>query len=66
MRDGQAVITISLHTEAIDGVSVTEVGTGVSLLIGDDRSGVELFGDLDAVHRLVVDADRQLSRLRCR
>lgn len=64
MSDHRAV-TISLHTEAIDAVTVTEVATGVSLRLGDDRSGVALFGSLDAVHRLVVEADRQLARLRC-
>ena len=64
MRDGRATITISLHTDAANAVTVTEQPTGVSLMLGDDLSGVALFGPLDAVHRLVVEADRQLSRLR--
>jgi hypothetical protein len=66
MRASRAAISISLHTESIDAVSVTEVSTGVSLRLGDDRSGIALFGPVEAVHRLVVEADRQLSRLHCR
>jgi hypothetical protein len=63
---GRVPITISWHTEATSAVAVTELPTGVSLRFGDDHSGVALLGPLEAVHRLVIEADRQLSRLRCR
>lgn len=62
----RAAVTISLHTEVLDAVAVTETPTGVSLQLGDDRRGVSILGALDAVHAVVVEADRQLSHLRCR
>jgi hypothetical protein len=58
----------SCHTETVSH-DVTDVSRDsandrlVSVAIGDDRSGVRLFGQLHDVHRLVVEADRQLTRL---
>lgn len=63
---GRAAVTISLHTEVPDAVAVTETPIGVSLQLGDDHCGLSILGPLDAVHAVVVEADRQLSHLRCR
>jgi hypothetical protein len=41
-------------------------GDAVSVTFGDDLSGVRLLGPLIDVHQLVVEADRQLSRVRDR
>jgi hypothetical protein len=60
---------VQLHAETINRVEVTDVSPDnpnkrlVSVAIGDDRSGVRLLGQFRDVHRLVVEADRQLTRL---
>jgi len=59
---------VQLHTETVSRVDVTDVSRDnpndrlVSVAIGDDRSGFRLLGQLREVHRLVVEADRQLTR----
>jgi hypothetical protein len=59
---------VQLHAETVSRVDVTDVSRDdandslVSVAIGDDRSGVRLLGQLRDVHRLVVEADRQLTR----
>jgi hypothetical protein len=45
-----------------DQATEAEPGT-VSVRIGDDNTGVLLQGDLRTVHRLIVEADRQLTYL---
>jgi hypothetical protein len=58
-------LVVQVHTEAISRVDVMDMGDDsiVAVALGDDRSGVRLVGPLRDVHRLVVEADRQLSRL---
>jgi hypothetical protein len=62
-------LMVQLHAETVSRVDVTDVSRDdpndrlVSVAIGDDRSGVRLLGQLRDVHRLVVEADRQLTRL---
>jgi hypothetical protein len=60
-------LVVQVHTEALNQVEVTSVHRDiVSVALGDDRSGVKLLGPLRDVHRLVVEADRQLARLTMR
>lgn len=57
-------ITVQLHAEIVSHVEVSTIGgDAVSVTFGDDRSGVQLLGSLTNVHQLVVEADRQLSRV---
>jgi hypothetical protein len=61
-------LVVQLHAETVNRVDVTDLSRDnpndrlVSVAIGDDRSGVRLLGQLRDVHRLVVEADRQLTR----
>jgi hypothetical protein len=58
-------ITVQLHAEIVGHVEVSTIGgDAVSVTFGDDRSGVRLLGPLIDVHQLVVEADRQLNRVR--
>jgi hypothetical protein len=60
-------ITVQLHAETVGHVEVSTIGDeAVSVTFGDDRSGVRLLGPLIDVQELVVEADRQLSRMRDR
>ena len=56
-----------VHAEALNHVEVTSVHRDiVAVAFGDDRSGVRLLCPLCDVHRLVVEADRQLARITTR
>lgn len=69
-RAQPVTLVVQLHTETVCRVDETDVSGDnpndrlVSMAIGDDRSGVRLLGQLRDVHRLVVEADRQLTGLR--
>jgi hypothetical protein len=54
-----------LITDADTGVEVIEGADDepVRVRFGPDLYGVTLVGDLATIHRLVVEADRQVSRL---
>ena len=55
------------HAETIGCVEVSTIGdNAVSVTFGDDLRGVRLRGSLIDVHQLVVEADRQLNRVRDR
>jgi hypothetical protein len=62
--NGNLVLTRLAHAtiELEDQATEAEPST-VSLRIGDDNTGVLLQGDLRTVHRLIVEADRQLTYL---
>jgi hypothetical protein len=68
-RTQPVALVVQLRAETGSRGDVTDVSRGnpndrlVSAAIGDDRSGVRLLGQLRDVHRLVVEADRQLTRL---
>jgi hypothetical protein len=62
-----AAITVQMHAETVARVEVSPIGgDAVSVTFGDDLRGVRLLGPLIDVHQLVVEADRQLSRVRDR
>jgi hypothetical protein len=68
MPEATTTIVVQLHAETVSIVEVHDLRrTGddrlVSCAIGDDRSGVRLLGQLHDIHRLVVEADRQLTQL---
>ncbi len=56
-----ALASVDLEDQATPG----EPGT-VSLRMGDDNAAVLLQGDLRTIHRLIVEADRQLMHLQTR
>jgi hypothetical protein len=62
--NGNVVLTRLAHArvDLEDQATEAEPST-VSLRIGDDNTGVLLQGDLRTVHRLIVEADRQLTYL---
>lgn len=68
-RAQPTALVVQLHTETASRVDMTDASTDnvtdrlVSMLIGDDRSGIRVLGQLRHVHRLVVETDRQLTRL---
>jgi hypothetical protein len=56
-----AVLSVQLHAEAVTRVEVHDIGNhSVSVVFGDDRSGVRLIGDVDDVAALVGQAHRLL------
>ena len=56
-----AALSVQLHTEATTRVEVHDIGNhSVSVVFGDDRSGVRLIGDTDDVAQLVAQAHRLL------
>jgi hypothetical protein len=56
-----AVLSVQLHAEAVTRVDVHDIGNhSVSVMFGDDRSGVRLIGDTDDVAQLVAQAHRLL------
>jgi hypothetical protein len=62
-----ATVTVQVHAETVGRVEVSTIGdNAVSVTIGDDLRGVRLLGSVADVHQLVVEADRQLSRVRDR
>jgi hypothetical protein len=59
-------VVFTMHGETVPEVRLVDVSDSdhlVSLRFGDDRSGISLVGQLDNLHRLIVEADRQLSHL---
>ena len=56
-----AALGVQLHTEAATRVEVHDIGNhSVSVVFGDDRSGVRLIGDTDEVAQLIGQAHRLL------
>jgi hypothetical protein len=52
-----AALSVQLHAEAVTRVEVHDIGNhSVSVVFGDDRSGVRLIGDFDDVAQLVAQA----------
>jgi hypothetical protein len=68
-RAQPVALVVQLHAETVSRVDVTAVSRDnsndrlVSVAIGDDHSGVRLLGQLRDLHRLVIEADQQLTRL---
>jgi hypothetical protein len=62
-------LVVQLHAETGGRVDVADVSHAhpndhlVSVAIRDDRPGIRPLGQLREVHRLVVEAGRQLARL---
>lgn len=61
-------LALEFHGEAVTRVEVADLSRGgadrlVSLAIGDDRQGVHIIGEGGHLHALIVEADRQLTRL---
>lgn len=64
MTEVRTAVVVQLHAETVQRVEVRDLGAhGVSLVFGDDRSGVRLIGQGADVHQLIIEADRQLTRL---
>ena len=57
-----------LITGADSTVEIVEDGDGepIRVKFGPEPYGLTLVGDLSTIHRLIIEADRQLSRLRVR
>jgi hypothetical protein len=56
-----AALSVQLHAEAVTRVEVRDIGNhSVSVVFGDDRSGVRLIGDVEDVAQLVDEAHRLL------
>jgi hypothetical protein len=56
-----AALSVQLHAEAVTRVEVHDLGNhSVSVVFGDDRSGIRIIGDTDDVTALVADAYRLL------
>jgi hypothetical protein len=56
-----AALSVQLHAKAVTRVEVHDLGNhSVSVVFGDDRSGVRLIGDADDVAALIADAHRML------
>jgi hypothetical protein len=56
-----AALSVQLHAEAVTSVEVHDIGNHcVSVVFGDDRSGVRLIGDTDDVAQLIAQAQRLL------
>jgi hypothetical protein len=61
-------LTVTMHCETVSWVAVHDISTGddvkvVSLVLGDDRSGVRLLGNVDDVYEVVERARRLLNEL---
>lgn len=60
-------LQVSLHASTVASVDLADLSSSgdrfVSLTLGDADVGVNIVGKLGDVHRLIIEADRQLAHL---
>ena len=60
-------LKVSLHAATVDRVVVVDLpGDLTAVRFGDADAAVEILGPVDDVHRLIIEADRQLAHLASR